>query len=41
MREPDEQEKASADLSSDTAVDTDFGARDALKQYAQLLLDRD
>ena len=40
VREADEQKKASADLSGDTVTDADFGARDALKQYSQRLLDR-
>jgi hypothetical protein len=39
VREADEQKKSSAELSGDTVTDTDFGARDALKQYSQRLLD--
>jgi hypothetical protein len=39
--EPDEQQKAPADFPGSTITDSDFGARDALKQYAQGLLDRD
>jgi len=41
VREADEQQKSRADLPGDTVIDADFGARNALKQNSQRLLDRD
>jgi hypothetical protein len=41
MREADEEEVSLPYRSANSIADPDFGARYALKQYSQRLLDRD